>query len=78
MSAGPGLRWRRYGAPLPVFGPDLRSDRTLSGQTRVSNRRIDVFGFTPEITVGHERRDSNLALHDYERTGGELRFVRLF
>lgn len=78
VSAGPSLRWRRYGAAIPIFGPDPRSDRTLSGQMRVSSRHVDLFGFMPEITLRHERRDSNLALHDFERTSGELRFVKLF
>ena len=31
LSAGPSYRWREYGAPLPVFGPEPRLDRTLGG-----------------------------------------------
>ena len=32
----------------------------------------------PEVTVRHERRDSNLPLYDYTRTVGELGMVRTF
>ena len=78
VSAGPSHRWRRYEAPIPTFGPDRRLDRTLAGQIRALNRRIELFGFTPEITLRHERRSSNIDLYDYERTAGEVRFVRLF
>ena len=66
VSAGPSYRWREYGAPLPVFGPKPRLDRTLAGRVTVSNRHVTLFGFMPEVTVRHERRDSNLPLYDYK------------
>ena len=78
LSAGPSYRWREYGAPLPAFGPKPRLDRTLAGQVKVSNRHVALFGFMPEVTVRHERRDSNLPLYDYTRTVGELGMVRTF
>ena len=78
LSAGPSYRWREYGAPLPVFGPKPRLDRTLAGQVKVSNRHVSLFGFMPEVTIRHERRDSNIQLYDYERTVGEVGMVRTF
>ena len=78
LAAGPSYRWRKYGAPLPIYGPDARQDRTLAGWLRISNRYIELFGFMPEITVRHERRDSNLALYDYRRTAGEFGIVASF
>ena len=78
VSGGPVLRWRQYGAPLPVFGPDARRDRTLAGRIAVSNRHVELFGFMPEITLRHERRHSNLALYEYRRTAGEIGVVRSF
>ena len=78
LSAGPSYRWRKYGAPLPVYGPDARRDRTLAGRMTVSNRYVQLLGFMPEITVRHERRASNLALYDYERTVGEFGVVTSF
>ena len=78
LSAGPSYAWREYGAPLPVFGPEPRLDRTLAGQVTLSNRHVELFGFMPEVTFRHEVRDSNLQLYDYTRTVGELGVVRTF
>ncbi len=78
VSGGPVFRWREYGAPLPVFGPDARRDRTVAGRLTVSNRHVELLGFMPEVTVRHERRRSNLALYEYERTAGEIGVVRSF
>ena len=78
LSAGPSYGWREYGAPLPAFGSEPRLDRTLAGQVRVSNRHVELFGFMPEVTIRHERRDSNLQLYDYKRTVGEFGVVRTF
>ena len=78
LSGGPSYRWRKYGAPLLIFGPNARQDRTLAGWVRISNRYIELFGFMPEITVRHERRDSNLPLYDYRRTAGEFGIVASF
>ena len=78
LAGGPSYRWRKYGAPLPIFGPNARQDESLAGWLRISNRYIELFGFMPEITVRHERRDSNLPLYDYRRTAGEFGIVASF
>ena len=44
---------------------DLVADLTLAGARVVSS-------------TFHEVRDTNAQLHDYERTGGEPSFVRVF
>ena len=78
VSAGPSLRWRHYDRPIQSFGPEARRDRTLSGRLKVSNRNIELFGFMPEIKLRHERRNSNLSLHDYTRNVAEIGVVRAF
>ena len=78
LAGGPSYRWRKYGAPLPIFGPNARQDRTLAGWFKITNRYVDLFGFMPEITIRHERRDSNLDLYDYRRTAGEFGIVASF
>ena len=78
LSGGPIYRWREYGAPLASLSREARRDRTLAGRITVSNRNIEVLGFMPEITLRHERRESNLALYDYTRTVGEIGVVRSF
>lgn len=78
LSGGPIYRLRKYGAPLPALGRNTRQDRTLAGWITVSNRYVQLFGFMPEITIRHERRDSNLTLYDYRRTVGEIGMVASF
>ena len=78
MSAGPSYRWRRYDRPIPAFGPDARSDQTLAGRVKVSNRHFEMFGFMPEITFRNERRNSNLDLYDFKRNALEIGVVRAF
>lgn len=78
MSGGPVFRLREYGAPLPALGPEARRDRTRGTRITVSNRYISLAGFMPEITIRHERRQSNLALYDYRRTAAEIGLVRSF
>ena len=74
------VRWTGYEgnwAPF-VLGGGARRDRTYSVRLNVHNRRLDLRGFSPQISVVHEWRRSNAQLHDYRRTFGELRLVRLF
>lgn len=78
VTAGPSYRWREYGAPILVYGPDARRDETVAGRIAVSNRHVELFGFMPELTVRHEVRESNLDLYDYERSVAELEVVRAF
>ena len=54
-------------------GPDAESCR-LS----LHNRAFTVAGFSPELVVVNEERETNAQLYDYRRTHGELRFVRQF
>ena len=61
-----------------LSAPDARRDRTLSGQIKVSNRNVEIFGFMPELTARYETRSSNLELHNYKRTIVELGVVRRF
>ena len=42
------------------------------------NRALTLEGISPQISVTREDRTTNAQLHDYQRTFGELRFVRLF
>jgi len=78
LGGGPTWRWRRYDAPTPTFGAAARRDRTFAGWLSVSNRYVQLFGFMPGVTLRYERRDSNLALYDYERTVGEFSLAASF
>ena len=74
------LRWARYAggwAPF-VIGGGKRRDITRSLRVNVHNRGFTVGGFSPQVSLVQEDRTSNAQLHGYDRTSGELRFVRLF
>ena len=74
------LRWTDYEGDWFPFTEDGSSRRDLIRNFRLSvhNRGFTVQGFSPQLSVVREDRVSNAQLHDYERTFGELRFVRLF
>ena len=74
------VRWTDYEGDWSPFtlGGEPREDRTRSLRLSVHNRAFAWQGFSPRLSVVHEVRDTNAQLHDYERTGGELSFVRVF
>ena len=55
-----------------------RSDRTEILRVSLLNRGWTVRGFSPQFVVTHEKRDTNAQIYDYDRTNGEVRFVRQF
>ena len=74
------LRWTDYaGNWFPhTAGGESREDRTYSARLSLHNRALSWRGFSPQVSLVHEVRRTNAQLYDYQRTGGELRFVRLF
>ena len=73
------VRWADYeGNWFPHTNGEPREDETYSARLSVHNRALAWQGFSPQISVVHEERKTNAQLYDYERTGGELRFVRVF
>ena len=80
VSGGGDYRWTNF---EPGWFPHVedggaREDETWSVRASVHNRGFTLMGFSPELGVVHEVRDTNAQLYDYERTSGELRFVRQF
>ena len=74
------LRWSDYEGNWFPYTEDgsPRRDITRNFRVDVHNRGFTVGGFSPQVSLVREDRLSNAQLHDYERTSGELRFVRLF
>ena len=74
------LRWTDYEGNWTFFtGTESpRRDLTRSIRLDAFNRGFTIEGFSPQVSLVREDRVSNAQLHDYERTFGELRFVRLF
>ena len=83
VGAGAEMRWTDYHESEGRWFPNVsdgsaREDRTRSIRASVHNRGFTLMGFSPELVVVHEERETNAQLYDYERTRGELRFVRQF
>ena len=74
------LGWVDYeGDWFPFTEPgQKRSDLTRTLRVFAHNRALTFEGFSPQLSVTQEQRTTNAQLHDYQRTFGELRFVRLF
>ena len=74
------LRWTDYEGNWFPFTPDgvPREDRTRILRATVHNRAFTLFGFSPQLVVTNEARDTNAQLYDYKRTRAELRAVRQF
>ena len=76
------LRWTDYeGLEVPQHRPrdgSSREDRTWSLSLTLLKRDLTIYGFSPQLVVTHEERESNAQLVSYDRTHGELRFVRQF
>ncbi len=80
VGGGGGVRWTDYEAPWVFSTPENedREDRTYNLRASVHNRALTFYGFSPEISLVHEVRNTNAQAYDYKRTGGELRVVRQF
>ena len=63
---------------FPHTEGEPREDETHALRASVHNRRLAWKGLSPQVALVHEVRKTNAQLYDYERTGGELRFVKLF
>ena len=75
-------RWTDYEGPgfppTNVLDGTSREDVTRSLRLSGHKRDFTIRGFSPQLSVTHERRGSNAQQADYRRTWGELSFVRQF
>ncbi len=75
-------RWTGYEGPgrppTNVLDGAAREDATRSLRVSVLKRDFTIRGFSPQLSVTHERRGSNAQQADYRRTGAEISFVRQF
>ena len=80
VGASGTLRWADYEGNWFPFTRDgaPREDRTRILRATVHNRAFTLFGFSPQLVVTNEARDTNAQLYDYKRTRAELRAVRQF
>ena len=70
----------RYDAPgYFLITPHARRDRFSVTRLTAANDQLELFGFTPTVSVVHERRNTNIAdVFDYRRSRAEIAVRRLF
>ena len=83
VGLGGEVRWTDYYEGEGLWFPfvedgSAREDRTRSLRVSLHNRGFTLFGFSPELVVVNEERETNAQLHSFQRTRGELRFVQQF
>ena len=75
------FRWTDYEGlerpPRHTRDGSSREDRTRTLSLSL-HKRVLTLTASPQLVVTHEQRDSTAQLTSYDRTHGELRFVRQF
>ena len=66
-----------YDAQDPVFDA-TRQDDVVYYRLGLSNKYLNLFGFTPVLNLNHTRRISNVDLYQFERDRAELAVTRNF
>jgi len=74
------LRRTKWDTQNQTDDGSLRKDKTTDISINLLKRNLTLFGFSPRITIGRTKRDSNRAPddQDYTRTYGDISFVRQF
>lgn len=77
LYAGVNLNRTRYQAADDVFAT-RRKDWKLTATTRLTYGRFTAFDLAPYIQYQYERRNSNIAFHDYENHAVNIGFTKRF
>ena len=76
-SVGANLDFARYDTVMAGFGATLHYDK-VAWKISLSNRHLDVLGFSPVITYIRTNQHSNLPLYSYSRDQGEIGVTKTF
>lgn len=63
---------------FPYTDGSSRKDDTRIWRASIHRRAFTLWGFSPQLVLSYEERQTNAQVYDYDRAGGELRFVRQF
>ncbi|NIJ19005.1 hypothetical protein FHS95_000674 [Sphingomonas naasensis] len=67
-----------YDAAVPFFSNDPRRDWRWSTRATLGNRKIRVFGFSPELSVTYARTSSNIPFYSTDRVRFRAALARYF
>lgn len=67
-----------YDAPMAIFSPEPRQDWRYSARLTLGNRKVRVFGFSPQANLSYSRIDSSIAYFKTDRIRLRLALARYF
>jgi outer membrane protein len=78
FGASVGVARTLFDAPVPFFSPDPRRDWQLFGRAALGNRKIRVWGLSPQLNWSVTRVASNIGFYTTTRSRFELTLARYF
>lgn len=67
-----------YDERLAFFSIDPREDWRYSARATLGNRKIELFGFSPQVSVSYTRTDSSIAYYSNDRLRFRIGIARYF
>jgi outer membrane protein len=78
FGASAGLSRAAFDAAMPFFSPDPRRDWNLFGRATLGNRKIRVWGLSPQISWSITRVSSSIDFYSTTRSRFEFTLARYF
>lgn len=76
--ANVGASRANYDSAVALFGPDPRADWRLTGRLTLGNRKVQLLGFSPSITLSANQTDSNIDYYSNDRVRIRFGIARYF
>ncbi len=67
-----------FDAPMPLFSLDPRDDKRFTARATLGNRKLAVWGFSPQVSVSFTRIDSSVEYYKTDRTRFRFALTRYF
>lgn len=68
----------RFDAAMPIFSPDPRREWRYTARATLGNRKLTLWGFSPQISASYTRADSSLPLYANDRLRFRFALARYF
>jgi hypothetical protein len=70
--------YAKFDAPISLFSLDPRSDWRFTARATLGNRKIHLWGFSPQISASYSRIDSSITYFGNERLRMRFALARYF
>lgn len=67
-----------FSAPMPLFSIDPRKDWRTSARLTVGDRKVNLMGFSPQVSVSYSKTDSSIVYYSNDRLRFRFTFARYF